>query len=270
MNTSWWDSFDSWEEAEKSWDNRAKEASRALVLDFPKKSPEVKAKPPFCLRLRAFFWVLYHDKKLRLIHFFLRHPFRHFVQYAKSFLRAKPFESEGSFFYYGIKSLAEMQGLMREENTLLLVGFSYCEKPKECPSTRFSASCCADLNNKICQQCFIGKVKHALPRTNTRTVIVPTINAIGEEVVLLQRSFPQKKIIFLIVSCEMALTMFGDLGNMVGIQGVGVRLGGRVCNTMKSFALSEQGIKPGITWLLPETEKKMLELVKVWRKINSQ
>ena len=31
---------------------------------------------------------------------------------------------------------------------------------------------------------------------------------------------PGKKILFLIAWCEMALTMFGDLGRMVGIQGI--------------------------------------------------
>ena len=65
----------------------------------------------------------------------------------------------------------------------------------------------------------------------------------------------------------MALTMFGDLSAMVGIQGVGVRLGGRVCNTMKAFSLSEQGIKPGMTWLSSETEQKMLSLVRKWKNI---
>ena len=104
---------------------------------------------------------------------------------------------DGDFFYYGIKSHSEMHALMQEKNVLLLVGFSYCEKPKECPSTRFSSSCCADLENKVCQQCFIGKVRHALPHANSYVAIVPTINAIGEEVVQLQQAFPERKILFL-------------------------------------------------------------------------
>ena len=70
-----------------------------------------------------------------------------------------------------------------------------------------------------------------------------------------------KKIIFLITACEMTLEMFGDWGNMTGIQGIGVRLDGRICNTMKAFELSEQGIKPGLTVVLGETQKKMLEWI---------
>ena len=42
---------------------------------------------------------------------------------------------------------------------------------------------------------------------------------------------------------------------MVKIKGVGVRLDGRICNTMQAFALSERGIKPGLTVVLPETQK---------------
>ena len=52
------------------------------------------------------------------------------------------------------------------------------------------------------------------------------------------------------------------LGNMVNIQGIGVRLDGRICNTMKAFELSENGIKPGLTIVLDETQKRVLDLIK--------
>ena len=55
--------------------------------------------------------------------------------------------------------------------------------------------------------------------------------------------------------------MFGDWGNMVNIKGIGVRLDGRICNTMKAFELSEAGIKPGLTVVLPETQKRILDLI---------
>jgi hypothetical protein len=48
---------------------------------------------------------------------------------------------------------------------------------------------------------------------------------------------------------------------MVGIQGIGIRLDGRICNTMKAFELSERGIKPGLTVVLDETQRKILELI---------
>ena len=66
--------------------------------------------------------------------------------------------------------------------------------------------------------------------------------------------------IFLITACELTLEMFGDWGNMAGIRGIGVRLDGRICNTMRAFELSEKGIKPGLTLVLPKTQRRILEL----------
>ena len=55
--------------------------------------------------------------------------------------------------------------------------------------------------------------------------------------------------------------MFGDWGNMIQAKGIGIRLDGRICNTMRAFELSEQGIKPGLTVVLKETEQKLLDLI---------
>ena len=107
---------------------------------------------------------------------------------------------------------------MRERDSVLFVGFSYCEKPKSCPLERFSSACSADENNPVCRQCFIGKVRHALPRPRTIFSVVPTINAVGEEISKAIVQNPGKKILFLIASCEMALTMFGDLGASLGFK----------------------------------------------------
>jgi hypothetical protein len=50
--------------------------------------------------------------------------------------------------------------------------------------------------------------------------------------------------------------------HMVRIRDIGVRLDGRICNTMKAFELSEQGIKPGLTVVLKHTQKRMLDLIR--------
>ncbi|MCB1213054.1 MAG: hypothetical protein KDK40_02025, partial [Chlamydiia bacterium] len=63
-------------------------------------------------------------------------------------------------------------------------------------------------------------------------------------------------------ACEMTLRMFADWGNMVGIRGIGVRLDGRICNTMAAFDLSERGIKPGLTVVLEETQRRILQLLR--------
>ena len=52
---------------------------------------------------------------------------------------------------------------------------------------------------------------------------------------------------------------------MAGVRGIGVRLDGRICNTMRAFELSEEGIKPGLTVITPVTQDRFLELVKRMR-----
>ena len=80
---------------------------------------------------------------------------------------------------------------------------------------------------------------------------------------------PGKRVIFMITACEMTLEMFGDWGNMVGIRGVGVRLDGRICNTMKAFELSEMGIKPGLTVVLEPTQQRILTIIRKRREQES-
>ena len=71
---------------------------------------------------------------------------------------------------------------------------------------------------------------------------------------------------FVITACEMTLALFGDWGNMVQARGIGVRLDGRICNTMKAFELSEKGIKPGLTVVLNDTQERILQLIQNWNK----
>jgi hypothetical protein len=59
--------------------------------------------------------------------------------------------------------------------------------------------------------------------------------------------------------------MFADWGNMLNIRGLGIRLDGRICNTMKAFELSEIGIKPGLTVVRDETQAEILKLIRLIR-----
>jgi hypothetical protein len=142
------------------------------------------------------------------------------------------------------------------------VGFSYCHKPFECPSGRFTPKCIHDASNPVCRQCFIGKAINALPEKGAIALAIPTVHYIGVKIFEIVHNNPGKQVIFLITACEMTLEMFGDWGNMVGIKGIGVRLDGRICNTMKAFELSEEGIKPGLTVVLEDTKQRILDLIK--------
>jgi len=108
---------------------------------------------------------------------------------------------------------------------------------------------------------------NALPETCVIPLVIPTVHYIGGKIFEIVHQNPQKKVIFLITACEMTLEMFGDFGNMVGVSGIGVRLDGRICNTMKAFQLSEEGIKPGLTVVLDDTKQRILDLIKIRREL---
>lgn len=107
------------------------------------------------------------------------------------------------------------------------------------------------------------------PSKATIPLYIPTVHYISEKILEIMHTHPGKQIIFLITACEMTLTMFADWGNMVGIQGIGVRLDGRICNTMRAFELSEEGIKPGLTVVLDPTQKEMLHFLQVRKEFET-
>jgi hypothetical protein len=208
------------------------------------------------------------DKGFKILKNVLKHPLKYGKAFIRSAVQSKPYSRQGDFFLYGVKSVDEFAELVTNKEALLVVGFSYCHKPFECPSSRFTENCMHDASNPVCQQCFIGKCMHALPEKNVIPLIIPTIHYIGGQIFDIVHANPNKQVIFMITACEMTLEMFGDWGNMVGIRGIGVRLDGRICNTLKAFELSEEGIKPGLTVVLESTQERILSFIRERRQIN--
>lgn len=250
--------------AEKAWDEGAVKAAQQNPIKKLDKLPHMVGITPEARRfltLKSLIWMVQKDEGFRVLKHVLKRPFTHSYRYIKSLFT--PLKRDGDFYYYGIQSLADFEKLLLEK-PIFVVGFSYCHKPFECPSGRFTDQCIHDPENLICRQCFIGKAVNALPTQDTKALFIPTIHYIGEEIFKIIEKHPKRQIVFLITACEMTLEMFGDWGNLAGIKGIGVRLDGRICNTMKAFELSEQGIKPGLTVVLEPTQKKILELLKFW------
>jgi hypothetical protein len=262
-----WQSGTSWEEAEKQWDSesrRLQQTQPIKSLGFLPKMPGMTEETAKGLKWKSIKYLLLHDPKRIFPRHFFKHPLKYALRWIKSAWKKHPYKRDGDFFLYGIAHTKEFQALAKEDDVILVVGFSYCHKPYECPSGRFSADCIHDASHPVCRQCFIGKATNALPlhQDLIRPLFIPTIHYIGQKMFEIAEANPSKKILFLITACEMTLEMFGDWGNMIGARGIGVRLDGRICNTMKAFELSEAGIKPGLTLVLPDTQKRILELIK--------
>jgi len=250
----------------KIWDARAQTLGKTHPLKTLQHLPEIpgitKGTSRF-LRWKSLVYLLRHDKNHIFKRYFWKHPFQYTWNILKSYVRKKSNLRDGDFFLYNFSSIEEFQKSLNAP--LVVVGFSYCHKPLECPSGRFTDQCIHDETHPVCGQCFIGKSVHALPSKNTKVFFIPTVHYIGEQFFKLLETYKANEMVFLITACELTLEMFGDWGNMLGIRGLGVRLDGRICNTMKAFELSEIGIKPGLTVVRDETQTKILELIRLIR-----
>lgn len=254
-----------WDQAEQEWDQQAKQAAQKRPLRGLTTLPQmlgITEETAKGLKWKSLKWMIFKDHKKEILKGFLRHPLKYGWAFLKSAWQTKPYKRQGDFFLYGVDSLAQFEELLKDRKALLVLGFSYCHKPFECPSGRFTPDCKHDASHPVCQQCFIGKAVHAATPKQTIPLFIPTIHYIGGKIFEIVHRNPGKPVLFMITACELTLEMFGDWGNMVNIQGLGIRLDGRICNTMKAFELSEQGIKPGLTVVLDETQKVILQLIR--------
>lgn len=267
-----WNAHPSWESAEKAWDQEAKRSAASHPLKTLRTLPNMPGMTPETaknLKWKSLKYIVQHDKNRVISRYILKHPLKYGWRFIRSCLQKKPFKRDGDFFLYGLDKAEDLEKRLEDPRALLVVGFSYCHKPLECPSGRFTDQCIHALDSPVCRQCFIGKAVHALPERDVIPLFIPTIHYIGEKIFEILEAHPDREILFLITACEMTLEMFGDFGNMTNIRGIGVRLDGRICNTMKAFELSEEGIKPGLTVVLPSTQERILNILRSLRERSS-
>lgn len=266
---SFWDQHATFEEAEARWDEEAERLGRTQPikpLKLRHTLPGLKGESRRGIRFKGLKYFLEHDKKGLFRTILFRRPWFYTRSLIASYFRKTTYVRDGDFFLYGMTSFEEFKQLLADPGTLMIVGFSYCEKPMECPSGRFTDQCTRDPEHPVCRQCFIGKCIHALPKERTTLMLIPTVHYTVEKIDELIESNPGRKVVFVITACELTLEMFGDGGNMLHLTGIGVRLDGFVCNTMRAFELSEEGVKTGRTIVLEPTQRRMLDLFADWRK----
>ena len=259
-----WDQYKSWEEAEAAWEEGALAAVQQNAVKKLKVLPQmpgITAETAEHLKWKSFKYMVSHDQGGKVRRHVLKHPLRYGLRYLRSVFKKRSYLRDNDFFLYGLSSVNEFEKAIQKKKALLVVGFSYCQKPHECPSGRFNDQCVHNPEHLVCRQCDIGKVLHALP-SHALPLIIPTVHYIGGKILELVHAHPDRDVIFLITACEMTLEMFGDWGNMAGVRGIGVRLDGRICNTMRAFELSEEGIKPGLTVTTRQTQNRILDLVR--------
>lgn len=260
-----WHQGQKWDAAEREWDRGAQLARKIRPLKGLKHTPLMAGITPSAarfLKLKSLYYLLRFDEGLHILRKTLLRPLFHLKNYLHSIIKQCAHKREGDFFFYGVDSVEDFSKKIEDPTSKLIVGFSYCQKPHECPSGRFTSDCIRDPHNFICRQCFIGKALNALPLERSVPILIKTVHHIGKKLFEVLETTPADQLFFMITACELTLKMFGDWGNMTGARGIGIRLDGRICNTMRAFELSERGIKPGLTTVLPKTEQRVLDLIR--------
>jgi hypothetical protein len=257
-----WENFSSFESANAAWDK--KQASLENILSLKKVLFEQKNKLKFSnfIRIKSLFYLIRQDKRLKLLKFFLKKPIINSYNLFRSYLSKEPYIKEKDFFLFNLSNLNELKQLALENSSLFVFGFSYCQKPFECPQKRFSSQCLHDYNNNICSQCFIGKCTNAMNNKDIFLVITD-IYHFAKKILELINKNPNKKIIFIITSCELSVKMFSDFANVLKIKALSIKLTKKVCLNYKSFLTAEKGKKSVITDLDKEKKILFLELLKL-------
>ena len=258
-----WQSHDDWREAEQAWDARAEKLAADTPLKTFKKNPRlpgIRTKTRKNLNWKTLSYLHHHDYSGKLGSYFWGRPLKHGLGLLAALLKRHNYRRDGDFFLYGLRNLTEFEALLDTPDTVLVVGFSYCHKPFECPAGRFTDACIHDAADPVCGQCFIGKCVHSLPDTQVVPLFITTVHYIGEKMIEARNNWPEHTVVFMITACKLTLEMFGTMGVAVDLQGIGVRLDGQICNTMKAFEASEIGIKPGMAIVEDETQGRMMAL----------
>ena len=205
------------------------------------------------LKLKSLIYLL---KQGPLFKAFLKRPFF----YLKRYFFQK--EKTSSAFFHGVQSLGELQALVKNPNNLLLLGFSYCQKPLFCPSGRFNADCSFDP--ALCSNCFIGKCFQK-ELINSEKMIITTASSLAEKLLFLasSESSSSRQIVFVICACAFSIRIFEDFPDLLNLSGRSFPLSGAVCTSFKEFKRAENGQKKGAMSLCDTAQRAILELVTV-------
>lgn len=194
-------------------------------------------------KIKILKYLISNDKEL--LKWFLKRPFFNTFRYLLSLTKnTSPF--------FGVKNFLHFQKLLKNPNNLLFLGFSYCHKPKNCPSLFFSPLCNFDKNCQICQNCDIGKYKPHNP------IIITTVNYLAKKLLEIKSQNPDRQILFIMSACPFSISLFNNFAKMLSIKGVALILEGKVCTSFQCFTLAEKGKKTSST-ALSFAQKKLLD-----------
>jgi len=191
------------------------------------------------------FYHLFKQNPSYVIKALLRRPFLYFKRFISSFSEKRTLLQEGVHLY-GFKKLEDLKRSLASKESLLILGFSYCQRPKNCPAIRFSNTC--PIDQSTCSSCSLSPFIKHLRKDDSFIVIAKALD-LGEKILNLQKKYPQKEILFALSVCDLSEEIFSNFSHILGAKGVSFSLNGNTCTNFKSFQLAEEGKKKNTTYL---------------------
>jgi hypothetical protein len=204
-------------------------------------------------KIKSLKYLIQNDKDRTLLKSFLKKPVQNSFNIITSLLKQRTYEKRENLFLFGFREIKDFKKTLKEQNNIFL-GFSYCQKPLQCPQQRFSNKCFFDDLNQTCQKCFIGTCKG----NNIIPFIITDTFSLGKKVFEISKN---PKPLFIITACEFSIKMFSFCSSLLKIKGIGIPLNGPTCPNFKAFEKAEKGLKKNVTILQEEHQKLIIDLL---------
>ena len=208
------------------------------------------------LKIKGFYHILRQDP-LFVVKAIVRRPFLYFFRFL-SFFKAKRTPIRDQAYLYGFKEVKDFKKKLTSKDTLLILGISYCQRPKNCPAIRFSNMC--PIKHDICSICPYFSFAQ-LPRKDDSFIMIATALDLGKKIIQMQRKYPKKEILFAVSVCELSQEIYALFSHILGVKGIAFSLNGPTCSNFRSFQFAEKGQKKAITYTDISQNQHLKELL---------
>jgi hypothetical protein len=212
------------------------------------------------LIFKSLFYLLSQDNKGLFWHFFSKNSLSFLTRFFLHFFQREEKFSPTGYFFHGLRDLRSMKKAIHSDNSILFIGFSYCQRPLGCPSPRFSKECQRKTTHPICSGCLIGAFQEFSSPT-VHVTIIPTVFYLAKKILQIREEHPSKQILFIISTCPFSLRFFAPWAKFLRLQGVSLSLSGSVCPNFDSFLAAEKGAKNSKTDLTKDQKDRLFELL---------
>lgn len=184
----------------------------------------------------------------------------------------KHIERKRNSVLIGIKNINELITEISRSPRNFLILLSYCSKPIDCPSKRFSDKCWPRASSNICDNCPFKDIKLKADKIGCEIYIVyKTKKMIQKYLIPAFRKFKkaerQKPVIVTI--CPLALNKFLEIGVISGFKGIIYQFTEGICRTSEHFDRADEGEKREVTNLHQRNWQEINHILdEVIKKIN--